>query len=126
MNKNEIKGHPIYKKGMLFLNKFLSILILFFTLTLIAFGIIIVSSGMPNQIKDKSRFNITFKEKPFALKVSTTKYTFHFTNGDVKSFEKKVENTTSHIRKIFIDIGNRIYDIIYVIKNRTIGYFWRN
>lgn len=109
---------------MLFLNKFLNIFILNLSILFIAFGVIVVASGMPKAIKEKSKFNVTFIEKPFTLRISSARYTFHLTTADVNRTIKHVLTTGESIHKIFISIGNKIYDIINLIKIRVVGYFF--
>lgn len=90
------------------------------------FGTMIIASGMPQTIKEKSKVAVYFKEKPFTLKIATVKYTFHLTTDDVNNTEKQLLSTLSDIRKIFVNIGHSIYDIIYLIKNRvTVIFLWR-
>lgn len=99
------------------------ILVLSICLIIIAYGFIVISSGLPKFIKDRSAFSISYNISPFDFRMNISEYSFYINskvadnikNSSVKllnNIEKKVYNSTSGIingtSKVFKSIDEKI------------------
>lgn len=73
------------------------IIVFFISITIVFYGFITVSNVMPDFIKDRSSFKVTYSSKPLDLQFDIGDYIVYFNSKAVDNFKSETSNLFKNV-----------------------------